>query len=283
MTQTIAPEQSWAPMLPHPYRVVGTVVETQDTVTLLFESLSDHQLRFRPGQFTMLYVYGVGEVPISIAGNPHLGGQLVHTVRAVGAVTRAICGLRAGDVVGIRGPFGTGWPIDQVAGRDLLIVAGGIGLAPLRPAVIEALTQRESIRQLSLLYGARTPNDLLYKDDLIGWKASPSIDFEVTVDRAHSDWWGDVGLVTNLLPRVRFQPDRTTAFVCGPEVMMRVVARALRTAGVHEDRVFVSLERNMKCGIGMCGHCQYGSDLLCRTGPVAPYSAVADRLKVDEL
>lgn len=272
-----------SPYLPRRFRLLSKSYETPDTATLVFEDIDDGGVEFTPGQFTMIYVFGVGEVPISIAGNPHAPHLLVHTVRAVGAVTNAICGLEPGDVVGVRGPYGAGWPLAAAPGRDLLIVTGGIGLAPIRPAVIEALNQREQIRSLSLLYGARTPEDLIYKDDLLGWESSRDIEVEVTVDRASSDWWGDVGLVTRLLPRVSFNPLNTTAFVCGPEVMMRVVARELRGRGVPAQNVYVSMERNMKCAVGFCGHCQYGRDLLCRTGPIGSFQHLAARMSVSEI
>lgn len=283
MTQAMAPPEVNEAMLPRPFRLVSKTPETPDTFTLVFEDESGEAATFRPGQFMMVYVFGVGEVPISIAGNPHASHTLVHTVRAVGAVTDALCALTPGDVVGIRGPYGTSWPLDEALNRDLLIIAGGIGLAPLRPAVVEALNRREEYRSLSLLYGARSPRDLLYRDDLLGWESTRAIDVEVTVDRAPSDWWGDVGLVTRLLPRVSFTPANTSAFVCGPEVMMRVVARELRHLGVAAYNIALSMERNMKCGIGLCGHCQYGSDFLCWAGPVGSFQKFASRLGVDEI
>lgn len=279
----VNPQATREEMLPRPYRVVSKVPETPDTVTLVLEGLEEHQMVFHPGQFTMLYAFGVGEVPISIAGNPFITHTLVHTVRAVGAVTDAIVALEPGQVLGARGPYGRGWPLAGAAGKDLLIVAGGIGIAPLRPAVIHALTGRAQVRCLTLIYGARSPADLLYKDDLLGWKSSPDIDLQVTVDRASSDWWGDVGLVSNLIPRVTFDPADTVALVCGPEVMMRVVARELTATGVPADRIWISVERNMKCAIGFCGHCQYGSDFICRDGPVGSYDHFEPRLKVEEL
>lgn len=271
------------PLLPRPFRLVDRAEETPDTFTLVFEEVDGPGMTFRPGQFTMLYVFGVGEVPISIAGNPRMPGSLVHTVRAVGAVTEAICGLRPGDLVGVRGPYGTSWPMDDATDGDLLVVAGGVGLAPLRPGIVEGLTRRHEYSSLSLVYGARTPADLLYKEDLLGWESAHDIDVEVTVDRASSAWRGDVGVVTKLLPRVRFDPPHTTAFVCGPEVMMRVVARELRDRGIPEERIWVSIERNMKCAIGFCGHCQFGPDFACRTGPVMPYERVAERMMVEGL
>jgi NAD(P)H-flavin reductase len=283
MTVTRAERGQAAPLLPRSFRLLSKSNETADTVTLVFEDLEAEGVSFSPGQFMMVYVFGVGEVPISIAGNPHVPNLLVHTVRSVGAVTDAICDLEPGEVVGMRGPYGTGWPLDAAQGRDLLIVTGGIGLAPLRPAVIEALTRRDALHSLALIYGARTPEDLLYKDDLLGWESSREIEVEVTVDRASSDWWGDVGLVTRLLPRMSFNPLNTAAFVCGPEVMMRVVARDLRDRGVPAQNIHVSMERNMKCAVGFCGHCQYGRDLLCRSGPIGSFQDFGDRMNVSEI
>lgn len=271
------------PLVPRSFRLMNKSEETPDTVTLVFEDLEADGVVFSPGQFMMIYVFGVGEVPISIAGNPHAPQLVVHTVRAVGPVTDALWRLEPGEVVGMRGPYGTGWPLDAAQGRDLLIVTGGIGLAPLRPAIIEALNRRADLRSLSLLYGARTPEDLLYKDDLLGWESSPEIEVEVSVDRASSDWWGDVGLVTQLISRISFNPLNTVGFVCGPEVMMRVVGRDLRDHGVPAPNIYLSMERNMKCAVGFCGHCQYGRDLLCRTGPIGSFDDLGDRMNVGEI
>lgn len=283
MTQTLEFTDAPEAMLPRPFRVESRRDETRDTVTFDLLPLDGAPVEFEPGQFMMIYCYGIGEVPISIAGNPRASDRLVHTVRGVGAVTNALCALETGDVVGIRGPYGTSWPIEEAVGRDLLIVTGGIGLAPLRPAVIEALQRRSELTGFNLVYGARTPQDLLYKDDLLGWEATPYVNVEVTVDQATGDWWGDVGLVTTLLPRITFEPANTTAMICGPEVMMRVVARELREYGVPRSNIWISLERNMKCAVGFCGHCQYGSDFLCKTGPVVPYADFSERLLVSEL
>lgn len=270
-------------MQPRPFTLVEKVWETPDTATLVFQDHEQGKTAFEPGQFMMIYAFGVGEVPVSIAGNPHMSHYLVHTVRAVGAVTNAIVALEPGDTVGMRGPFGSSWPVVSASGRDLVVVAGGIGLAPLRPAILEGLHRGEDLRSLSLLYGARSPTDLLYREDLLGWISTDGIQVEVTVDRAPSDWWGDVGLVTDLLSRVPFEPSSAVAFVCGPEVMMRVVARELRDRGVPADDIWISVERNMKCAVGFCGHCQYGGDFLCRTGPVGTYDRFAARLKVSDI
>ncbi|MEN8041992.1 MAG: FAD/NAD(P)-binding protein [Actinomycetota bacterium] len=270
------------PMLPRPFRVIGKSRETYDTCTIKLEAADGGEpLRFAPGQFTMIYIYGVGEVPISISGDPGNPEVLVHTVRSVGAVTNAICALQSGDVVGIRGPFGTPWPTAE--NKDLLIIAGGIGLAPVRPLIYQALTNRDRYSSVALVYGSRSPSDLLYLEEVKEWRGRLDFNVHVTVDRGDGAWRGEIGVVTPLVHRAHIRNSDTVAIVCGPEVMMKVVARALGDCGVTQDEVYVSLERNMKCGIGFCGHCQFGSDFICKSGPVFPYSAVADRLGVQSL
>ena len=267
------------PMLPRPFTVVSKKQETIDTVTLGFEAADGGpSIIFVPGQFTMIYVFGVGEVPISISGHPDHPETLVHTVRAVGAVTNAICALEPGDSAGIRGPFGTGWP--DAEGKDLLIVAGGIGLAPVRPLILGALEHRYRHFCLGLAYGSRTPSDLLYRDELNEWNDAGEMNIGVTVDRGDSDWRGDIGVVTPLVKRLRCETTETIAVICGPEVMMRIVARTLEDRGLASENIYVSIERNMKCGIGLCGHCQFGSDFACKDGPVFPYKDVAYRLGI---
>lgn len=278
-----APDQIAEAMLPRPFRVVSKRRETSDTVTLHLEPEDDRELVFTPGQFTMLYVFGVGEAPISISGDPAQPGTLVHTVRSVGAVTRAIIGLAPGDRVGVRGPYGVGWPLGSTVGGDVVVVAGGIGLAPIRPVVLELIANRDRFGAISIVYGARSPADLLYQEDLRTWRGRFDLDVEVTVDRSDEGWRGDVGVVTSLLPRISFDPENTQAMLCGPEIMMRLVSNELETQGVGSDRIFVSLERNMKCAVGFCGHCQFGPDFVCRNGPVVPYARVADRFMVPEL
>jgi NAD(P)H-flavin reductase len=198
-------------------------------------------------------------------------------------VTNAICDLEPGDELGIRGPYGTSWPTDAALGKDVLVIAGGIGLAPLRPAVLDLLANRDQIGSLSLLYGARTPEDLLFVDDLHTWRSRFDLEAEVTVDRAAPGWFGDVGVVTTLLPRVAFKPAETVALVCGPEIMMRIVARELIRLGVPDWSIYVSIERNMKCAIGFCGHCQFGPDFVCRSGAVMPFDRVAARMGTPEI
>lgn len=265
--------------VPLPHRVVDTRPETADTVTFRLEPVHEALSPFAPGQFAMIYAFGVGEAPISVAGILPDGG-LQHTVRSVGAVSRALCELKPGAVVGMRGPFGTGWDLPQAAGDDLLVVAGGIGLAPLRPVVHAALAAPQGYGRLNVLIGARTPDDLLYRDELDEW-ARPYRG--VTVDRPGTGWRGRVGVVTTLLDDALFSPAETTAFVCGPEVMIRATARELLERGLAPDRILISLERNMHCATGHCGHCQLGPLLLCRDGPVVGYERAEPLLTVREL
>jgi len=270
-------------MLPRPFRVIARKEETADTVTLDLEAEDGEGLRFIPGQFTMLYVFGIGEVPISISGDPGSPETLIHTVRAVGAVTQAIATLDEGDPVGIRGPYGSGWPMDATEGKDVVVAAGGIGLAPVRPVLLALLADRGRYGAVSLIYGSRTPSDLLFLEELHAWRSRFDVEIEVTVDRADPGWHGDVGVVTSLLPRVAFEPENTVSVVCGPEIMMKVVAAELASRGVGSGSIYVSLERNMKCAIGFCGHCQFGPEFICRDGPVFPYERVADRMRVHAL
>jgi NAD(P)H-flavin reductase len=269
-------------MTPVPYRVVARTAETHDTTTLELEPLDGH-VALAPGQFAMLYAFGVGEVPISTSGDPSRPGPLTHTIRDVGAVTGALAGSVPGDVIGVRGPFGRPWPLDEAEGGDLVVVAGGIGLAPLRPVVYHALARRDAFGAVCLLVGARTPEELLFLRELEQWRSRFDLEVDVTVDAARGGWRGRVGVVTKLVPRAPFDPERATALVVGPEVMMSFSARALRDRGLPDDRIYVSLERNMRCGIGLCGHCQLGPALICRDGPVFRYDEVERLLKVREL
>ena len=270
------------PMTPVPFTVRRATRETADTVTLELDH-GRSGFSFAAGQFNMLYALGIGEVPISISGDPSAGAPLEHTIRSVGAVSAALCALQEGDAVGIRGPFGTDWGVGAAEGSDVVIVAGGIGLAPLRPAIRGLLARREAYGRISVLYGARTPADLLFRDEVERWRGRFDVDIEVTVDAAGSEWRGNVGVVPQLLARARFDPTGSVAMVCGPEVMMRFTVQALREAGVDADRILVSLERNMQCAIKQCGHCQLGPFFVCADGPVMPYSAVAPWLRPREI
>ena len=268
--------------VPEPARVTSVRRETEDTWTLELDPGADG-LPFEPGQFTMLYAFGVGEVPISVSGDPAQSGRLVHTVRAVGPVTRAICQAGAGDTLGVRGPFGRGWPVELAGGGDLVIVAGGLGLAPLRPAIYAALAGRERFRRVILLYGGRDPQGLLFDDELERWREGSELEVIVTVDAADDTWRGRVGVVPSLLAPARIDPERTVALTCGPELMMRFTVDALLDAGLDADRVFVSLERNMRCAVGHCGHCQLGGTFVCRDGPVFSWAEIERYLTVREL
>jgi NAD(P)H-flavin reductase len=271
----IAPEVQAPPVVdplrPRPFVVRRVTRETFDTFTLTLEPPEGEAFAFRPGQFNMLYAFGVGEVPISISGDPAQSLALVHTIRAVGAVTRALQKLGKGDVVGIRGPYGRPWPVDHAQGHDLVIVAGGIGLAPLRPAIDYVLQHRALYGRVVLLCGARTPQDVLFEKELRAWRGRFDVDVAVTVDRAPSEWQGAVGVVTKLIDRSPFDPQSTLAFVCGPEVMIRFTAIAFAARGVEDSSIYVSMERNMKCGVGLCGHCQFGPHFVCVDGPVFRY------------
>jgi NAD(P)H-flavin reductase len=256
------------PMRPSPFVVTDTTRETGDTFTLTLRPAGGTAFPFGPGQFNMLYVFGSGEVPISISGDPAQPEILVHTIRAVGATTRALQGLARGDTVGVRGPFGTAWPLEQAHGHDVVVVAGGIGLAPLRPALYHLLLHRVQYGRVVLLYGARTPRDLLFRRELKEWRGRFDVEADVTVDRATSDWRGSVGVVTKLIERSPFDPESAMAFVCGPEIMIRLSAAALQRRGVSPANIHVSMERNMKCAVGFCGHCQLGPFFVCKDGPV---------------
>ena len=268
-------------MAPMPYVVRERVQETADTWTLTLEPIAGEEPAVAPGQFVMVYVFGIGEVPISVSGAVGRVAPLVLTVRSVGAVTRALCASEAGDVLGVRGPFGTGWPVAEAAGADVVVVAGGIGLAPLRGVLLHVLERRADYGELVLLYGARTPGDLLFRDELDHWSAAASVD--VTVDAADTTWHGKVGVVPQLVPRAGFDATSAAAFVCGPEIMMRFAVQALLDRGVAAERIAVSLERNMRCGVGHCGHCQLGPTLICRDGPVYSYGTAAPWLRVRAL
>lgn len=266
--------------LPTPMQISRAVRELEDVFTFTMDVPGG--FAFRPGQFNMLYVHGVGEVPISISGDPAEPARLIHTIRSVGTVTRAMEALGEGSVLGVRGPYGTAWPLDEVRGRDVLIIAGGLGLAPLRAAILHVLAHRADYGRVTILFGARSPAQLLYRDDLERWRGRFDCRLEATVDRAGRDWFGNVGAITKLVADVPADPE-TAAFVCGPEIMMRFVVRELERRGVEGSSIWLSMERNMKCGIGMCGHCQLGPLFVCKDGPVHRFDRLAKLLSVREV
>ncbi|MDP6505012.1 MAG: FAD/NAD(P)-binding protein [Planctomycetota bacterium] len=271
-----------------PYQVTPCAIEqirheTADTFTLEMTPSVEGSYQFAPGQFNMLYVFGVGEVPISISGDPSRADQLVHTVRSVGGVTKAICSMEKGDSLGVRGPYGSSWPMDAAKGRDIVIVAGGIGLAPLRPAIYQLFRRRKDYGRVALLYGTRTPSDLLFEQELHHWRGRFDAEIEITVDMGTAGWAGHVGVVTTLIPWIEFDAEKTTAMVCGPEIMMRFTVQEFLARGVPEQDIYISMERNMKCAIGFCGHCQFGPAFVCKDGPVFRYDDIGRFLQHREI
>jgi NAD(P)H-flavin reductase len=235
---------------------------------------------FNPGQFNMIYAHGVGEVPISMSGGAADPSFVRHTIRVVGRVTEVLGRLREGDEVGVRGPYGTGWPVDSARGQDLLFVAGGLGLAPLRPAILEVLANRGDYGDITIIYGARSPSDILFRRELERWRGRFDLKVDAIVDHAGRDWYGAVGVVTRLVNALDIDADNCVAMLCGPEVMMRFTVRELEQLGLDSSQVWVSLERSMRCAVALCGHCQLGGTFVCREGPVYRYDRVADMLVV---
>jgi NAD(P)H-flavin reductase len=271
-----------------PEQVVGTLTlatlvevrqETPDTYTL-YLALDDGRSPedFKPGQFNMLYFYGVGEVPISVASSRN-EKLLIHTIRSVGAVTSMVSRLHEGNVLGLRGPFGKPWPLEDAAGRQLLVIAGGLGLPPLRPVIEEALCQPDRFEGIKILYGARTPADLIYKDAYERWASSNGCEFFLTVDRGSGGWTGSVGVVTTLFKKSNIEPKKAVAFVCGPEQMIKFSVAELRKRGLSPQGISISMERNMSCGVGTCGHCQIGPLFICKDGPVFTYERIESHFK----
>jgi NAD(P)H-flavin reductase len=271
------------PLVPLTYRVRQVRRELPDIATLELVPTAGIVPSFLPGQFNMLYAFGIGEVAISMSGDPAVPDAFVHTVRDVGAVSGAIARLGAGTMVGVRGPFGSAWPATAAEGSDVVIVAGGLGLAPLRPAIYQVLANRARYGHVAILYGTRSPAEILFRSELERWRRRLDVQLMVTVDHADADWRGDVGVVPKLLSRANFEPDNTIAMVCGPEVMMRFTANGLLGAGVPVEQIYLSMERNMKCAIGLCGHCQFGPSFVCKDGPVMRYDRIADILAVREI
>jgi NAD(P)H-flavin reductase len=274
---------SYDPFVPQVYRVGGIRRELSDTVTLDFAPLAGMRPAFEPGQFNMLYVFGVGEIAISMSGDSTDETRFVHTVRDVGATSKAITRLEVGATIGLRGPFGVGWPVAAAEGSDVVIIAGGLGLAPLRPAIYHVLANRARYGRVAILFGSRSPSDMLYRHELEQWRQRLDVDIEATVDHADTNWRGNVGVVPALIPRIAFDPRETVAMICGPEIMMRFTVGALRAAGVSPERIYLSMERNMKCAIGLCGHCQFGPTFVCKDGPVMRFDRIADIFAIREI
>jgi NAD(P)H-flavin reductase len=271
----------WLPQTAH-IRSIRAETPGVSTYELELDGRSGGGFRFAPGQFNMLYVPGFGEAAISISSSPHTTGALAHTVREVGDVTGALARQKPGGQIALRGPFGTPWPVDAARGGDVILVAGGIGLAPLRPVVYHVVKRRGDYGRVRLIYGARTPRDLLYEREFDAWRRA-GIELETTVDRGDPSWKGHIGVATELMRGDRAPQDRTSLFTCGPEIMMRFVAREATALGIDAERMFVSLERNMNCAVGMCGHCQLGGEFICKDGPVFPYSRIERYMRLEDL
>ena len=254
-------------LVPEVWKVLRKRQDSEDVWTLTL-GRSGGDCSYSPGQFNMLGVFGNGEVPISVSGDTGKKGEIIHTIRDVGAATHALVKLKAGDELAVRGPYGRGWPVKEAKGRDLVFVAGGLGLAPLRPAILAAVENSNDYGRIAILYGARQPDQILFAGDLKKWGRRKGIHVEVTVDHCSPDWHGHVGVVTQLLAPFDFSDGQATAFVCGPELMMRFVSLELEVQGITREQIWLSMERNMKCAMGWCGHCQYGPSFICKDGPV---------------
>lgn len=273
------------PMLPIQYRIKSKTLENHDTFTFELLPLDpEGNFRFLPGQFNMLYLFGMGEVAISISGDSEKALPVVHTIRAVGTVTKAMQNLQAGDVIGVRGPFGSSWPIETAKGKDVLVIVGGIGLAPLRPVLYYLMAHREDYGQVSLLYGARTPEDQIFMSEYSEWSKKLAVYTTVDrVDKTKNNWQGQVGVVTNLIAKAKFDANNSIAMICGPEIMMRFVGLKLKDLGMNLENIFISMERNMKCAIGFCGHCQLAGTFICKNGPVYTYQEMQKYLELREV
>lgn len=273
------------PFLPELYRVARSTLEIPDVVTLDIVPVSGERAPFAAGQFNMLYVFGVGEVAISMSGDPTDTSRHVHTIRDVGMASGALTRLKEGDVLGVRGPFGRGWPVHEAEGHDVVMVSSGCGLAPLRPAIYHVLNNRDRYGRVSILLGFHSPDDLLYRQEFEEWRRRLDVDVLVTVNHADRSWRGNVGGVqgVNFIKRANFDPNETVAMVCGPEGKMRFMAASLRDAGVPENRIYFSMERNMKCAMGLCGRCQFGPEFVCKDGPVLPFDRISRLLSIREI
>jgi NAD(P)H-flavin reductase len=260
---------------------VGTIERT-DMLTELdrffaIRLADDKELGHMPGQFVSVSVPGIGEAPISLSSSPDTRGVFELVVRKIGRVTDALHLLPEGATVGIRGPFGTTFPVeDELIGRDVVFICGGIGLVPVRSAIQYVLNRREAYGDVTILYGARTPSDQLFLDEIASWKAQEQVNYLETVDRADDTWTGNVGVITTLLPSIAVSPETTRVIICGPPIMYKFVISGLAARGIPLEHIFVSLERRMKCGVGKCGHCQINGLYTCLDGPVFNYARLAD-------
>ena len=274
------------PWRTHTVRITDLIDETEGVATYhltLTEADGAAAYEFVPGQFNMLYLPGVGESAISMSGDPARKEGWIHTVRVAGNVTKTLARLGRGDTLGLRGPFGTGWPVAELVGNDVVIVAGGLGMAPLRPLVYHLMNHREQFGKIWLILGARTSDGLLYPSEYAVWQQR-DLELILTVDRATAGWNGHVGVVTQLIDRLQLpRPEQTHLVTCGPEVMMKYAAMSGLRLGIDAGRIWVSMERNMQCAAGLCGHCQLGPEFICKDGPVIRYDRIRPYLFVEQL
>jgi NAD(P)H-flavin reductase len=270
------------PYMIHPARIVARRVETEGIYTFsmqFVEPATRAEYRFKAGQFNMLYAFGVGEVPISIVSDPDEPGVIEHTIRLAGRVTSVMMGWKPGDVVGLRGPYGNGWPMEEARGRDVVIVTGGLGCAPVTGVINYIFRHRDEYGDLQILHGVKAPNDLLYREKFDQWRHAPRTRVYLTSDRPDKSWHFRVGVVTDLLEEIQVTPS-TIVMMCGPEVMMRYAARGLVGKGVDDGAIYLSMERQMECAVGLCGHCQYREHFVCKNGPIFAYRTVERMLAV---
>jgi NAD(P)H-flavin reductase len=266
---------------PHAATVMSRTQESPSIFTLRLR-LSDAALqadyRFAPGQFNMLYLMGVGEVPISIMSDPADRDGIGHTIRAAGRVTQGLARLQAGDQVGLRGPFGRGWPLQEIGGRDVVLVLGGLGCAPAVSVIHYILNRRERFGKLVIIQGVKHAEDLIWREQYDRWAALPNTQVLVAASHGAALWPWHVGRVTEVFGLAQFNPARAAAMMCGPEGMMQAAAENLLQRGLPESRLYLSMERNMQCAVGRCGHCQLGGSFVCRDGPVFGWGQVKDLL-----
>jgi len=266
------------PYLPREAEIIRRSEESPNTVSLLLRLTDGQPYDFAPGQFNMLYLYGCGEVAISVVSDTEDDGLLMHTIRALGRITRGLTALKPGSRIGLRGPFGRGWPMTEAEGRDVVIVTGGLGCAPSVSVIHYILSRRERYGRLSILQGVKHTDDLIWRAQYDAWSALPDVQVLLAADVAEPGWHGHVGLVTTLFDRLHLTADRTVAMLCGPEVMMRAGAEGLQALGLNADSIHLSMERNMQCAVGHCGHCQIGAHFVCRNGPVFRWPEVRSLL-----
>ncbi len=270
-------------LLPYEAEVVAREQESTNIFSLRLRLTDDAvraAFRYAPGQFNMLYLYGVGEVPISIVNDAQGGEELIQTVRSLGRVTRGLAQLKVGDRIGLRGPYGRGWPLAAAQGKDVLVITGGLGCAPVVAVIHHVLRHRSQYGHLTIIQGVRHSDDLIWREQYDRWRAEPETTVLLAADKAGPGWSWHVGLVTELFREMDFDPQRTMAMLCGPELMMRASAEHLSARGLPESALYLSMERNMQCAVARCGHCQFGSRFVCRDGPVFAYTDIKNLLGV---